>query len=53
MSDKEIESFWYFYFDGVHPSIQIAEPLLKIKTTNLKIYNLMMEAHKLVLKNAI
>jgi hypothetical protein len=49
--DKEIESFWYFYFDGVHPSNQIAEPLLRIKTSNLKIYNLMIEAHKDVLKS--
>jgi hypothetical protein len=48
--DKRIKSFWYFYFDGVHPSKQIDEPLLKIKTNNLKIYNLMIEAHKDVLK---
>ncbi len=50
LPDKKIKSFWYFYFDGVHPSKQIAEPLLKIKENNLKIYNLMIEAHKNVLK---
>ncbi len=51
--DEKIKSFWYFYFDGVHPSKQIAEPLLKIRTNNLKIYNLMIEAHNDVLKRVI
>jgi hypothetical protein len=50
---KKIKSFWYFYFDGVHPSKQIAEPLLKIKRNNLNIYNLMVEAHEEVIKKTI
>lgn len=52
-SEVKIKSFWYFYFDGPQTSNHIAEPLLKIKMSNLKIYYLMMEAHNEVLKQTI
>jgi hypothetical protein len=50
MPYDKIKSFWYFYFDGVHPKKQIPEQLQKIKLINNKIYNLMIEAQNEVLK---
>lgn len=44
--DKEIKSFWYFYFDGPCPEKKIPEELQKVKQINKKIYLLMQEALK-------
>ena len=40
-SDKDIKSFWYFYFDSPHPIKELPEELQKIKDSNSKIYSLM------------
>ena len=40
-TDKEIQSFWYFYFDGPHPADTIPEELEKVKQINERIYRLM------------
>lgn len=50
MPDNRIRSFWFFYFDGVHPEEQIPKQLQKIKSINNRIYNLMIEAQTEVLK---
>jgi len=52
MADDKISSFWYFYFDGVHPEKEIPEALLKLTTLNKHIYDLMIESQKKVLKNS-
>jgi len=51
-SEKDIKSFWFFYFDGAHPQKQIVEQLLKIRYINSNIYDLMIEAHNDVLKQS-
>ncbi|MDP9046624.1 MAG: hypothetical protein M3N14_00710 [Bacteroidota bacterium] len=51
MPENQIRSFWYFYFDGAHPKKIINEPLQKIKSFNLKIYNLMLQVHHEVIVN--
>jgi hypothetical protein len=43
-TNKEIQSFWYFYFDGPHPSKDIPSDLQDIKRINSKIYSLMKKA---------
>ncbi len=40
-SDKEIQGFWYFYFDGPHPADAIPEELQKAELINERIYRLM------------
>ncbi len=49
-SDRNIESFWFFYFDGPHPSSQIDDRLQTLKDKDSKIYKLMISAHKKVMK---
>ncbi|HAF28642.1 MAG TPA: hypothetical protein DCG75_06300 [Bacteroidales bacterium] len=45
-SEKEIKSFWYFYFDSPHPIKEIPEELQKIKEIDSKIFPLMVLALK-------
>ena len=52
-SNERIYSFWYFYFDEPHPAKPFAEPLKRIKNINTKIYFLMVDAQKEVLKQPI
>ena len=49
--EDKIKSFWYFYFDGVHPEKQIPEQLLRIKSIDSKIYGLMIEARNEVIEH--
>ncbi len=51
MNEKEVESFWYFYFDGPHPKKRISESLQKIKSIDVSIYDIMLKAQGKVLKN--
>ncbi|HEY9533071.1 MAG TPA: hypothetical protein VIQ77_00980 [Mucilaginibacter sp.] len=51
LSTKKILSFWRFYFDGPHPKKQLQEPLQRMKFINNKIYNLMVQAQTVVLKD--
>jgi hypothetical protein len=51
MPVDKTRSFWYFYFDGAHPKKQIPEQLLRIKSIDNKIYDLMLEVHNEVLKS--
>jgi hypothetical protein len=50
MPDDKISSFWYFYFDTIHPKKEIPGVLLKTQNVNKHIYDLMIEAQKQVLK---
>jgi hypothetical protein len=47
-SDKEIKSFWYFYFDGPHPAKELQEELQKVNEINSRIFTLMEVALKKV-----
>ena len=49
-SDEEINSFWYFYFDGPHPEENIPKEFDIMKITTPKIYALLESSHKEVLK---
>ena len=49
-NDKEIQSFWRFYFDGPHPPEKLPKELEKIKELNEQVYYLMMLALKEVQK---
>ncbi|SDT26419.1 hypothetical protein SAMN05216490_2895 [Mucilaginibacter mallensis] len=49
LPEEQIKSFWYFYFDGVHPKKEIADSLLKIKSIDNKVYTLMLAAHQEIL----
>ncbi|MBX7204457.1 MAG: hypothetical protein K1X81_03435 [Bacteroidia bacterium] len=40
-SDKEIKSFWYFYFDGPHPVKELPDELQKLRGTVNRIFLLM------------
>ncbi len=51
-SDKVIEGFWFFYFDGHHPPKKIPEDLQKVKNINPRIYQLMEKALKETHKGA-
>ncbi len=51
-SDKVIEGFWFFYFDGYHPPKKIPEDLQKVKNINPRIYQLMEKALKETHKGA-
>ncbi|HKK83682.1 MAG TPA: hypothetical protein VJ958_05580 [Atribacterota bacterium] len=48
MSDSEIISFWYFYFDGPSPVEKVPEDLEEVKQINKRIYNLLNEGLKKV-----
>jgi hypothetical protein len=37
-SDKDVKSFWYFYFDGPHPVKEIPEEVQKVKEINSHIF---------------
>ncbi|TAL62697.1 MAG: hypothetical protein EPN85_01960 [Bacteroidetes bacterium] len=49
-SDSEVKSFWFFYFDGPHPSNAIPSEFDGIITTSPKMYSIIEMAHKEVLK---
>ena len=51
MPENKISSFWYFYFDGVHPKKQIPARLQSIESVNNRVYNLMIDAQNEVLKH--
>jgi len=51
-SDDEARSFWYFYFDGVHPKNQLPESLQRIKLIDYRGYKLMIEAQIKVLNHS-
>jgi len=42
-TDEEIESFWFFYFDGPHPPDEIPEHLRFVKEYDQRVYILMMK----------
>lgn len=51
-SDEEIKSFWYFLFDGHHPSETIPIDISKVRNTSNHIADLAKEAFLKVHKNA-
>jgi hypothetical protein len=50
ISNARIQSFWYFYFDEPYPEKKLPEPLQKVKSIDIGIYNLMIKAHNDALK---
>lgn len=49
LTKEEIKGFWYFYFDGPHPTELISDELEKVKIIDNYIYSLMVEAHQQVI----
>ena len=45
LPEKDVKSFWYFYFDEPHPAKQITVSLRKIKSIDSKIYAIMINSH--------
>ncbi|MFI5139176.1 MAG: hypothetical protein ACHQIM_15240 [Sphingobacteriales bacterium] len=45
LPEKDVKSFWYFYFDEPHPPKQIDISLQKIKSIDSKIYTIMVSSH--------
>lgn len=51
-SNEDIKSFWYFLFDGPHPSETIPIKIEKVRNINSEIANLAEEAFQEILKDA-
>lgn len=52
-SDKEIKSFWYFYFDGPHPINTFPTEFDEVKVKDTRMYTLMVESLKSVNQNML
>lgn len=51
-SETEIESFFYFFFNEIHPQFEtIPEEFEKIKSSDKEFYGLLLKGHKLAIKN--
>ena len=52
-SDKEIESFFYFFFSGIHPPYErIPDNFCKIKINDTEFYTLIVKGYKLAIKDS-
>jgi hypothetical protein len=50
-SRKEIWSFWFFFFDGPHPSATMDERLMRLQDTAPEMFGIISTAHKAVLES--